>query len=83
MVEVVIYTKDYCYYCKKAKALLNEKGVKFKEIDVTYDQEKEKEMIEKSGRVTVPEIFINGKLVGGCDDLFELEDRGKLDKLLN
>ena len=60
MVEVVIYTKDYCYYCKKAKALLNEKGVKFKEIDVTYDQEKEKEMIEKSGQMGVPVIDIGG-----------------------
>lgn len=82
MVEVIIYTKDYCPFCKRAKGLLDQKGVKYTEIDVTEDEDKQKEMIKKSGRTTVPEIFIDGKHVGGCDDLFELEEKGELDKLL-
>lgn len=82
MANVIIYTKDYCPYCKRAKALLQQKGVKFEEIDVTNDEALQKEMIKRSGRTTVPEIFINGKHIGGCDDLFELDEKGELDKLL-
>lgn len=83
MPEVVIYTKDYCPYCHSAKALLEEKGVNYQEIDVTNDEEKLKEMLAKSdGRTTVPEIFIDDKLVGGYDNLRELDENGELDKLL-
>ena len=82
MTDVLIYTKDYCPYCKRAKQLLDEKGVKYTEIDVTNDEAKQQEMVEKSGRMTVPEIFIDGKHIGGCDDLYELEEQGKLNGLL-
>lgn len=83
MMEVVVYTKDYCPYCQSAKALLEEKGVEYKEIDVTNDEEKLKEMLAKSnGRTTVPEIFVGETLVGGYDDLREMDESGGLDKLL-
>lgn len=83
MVQVTIYTKDYCPYCVRAKGLLTRKGVAFKEIDITHDEKLQAEMIEKSGgRRTVPQIFINGKSVGGSDDLHALEKEGKLDALL-
>lgn len=83
MMEVVVYTKDYCPYCQSAKALLEEKGVEYKEIDVTNDEEKLKEMLAKSnGRTTVPEIFVGETLVGGYDDLREMDESGELDKLL-
>lgn len=83
MPAVVVYTKDYCPYCNSAKALLEEKGVAYQEIDVTHDEEKLKEMLAKAdGRTTVPEIFIDDKLVGGYDDLRELDESGELDKLL-
>lgn len=82
MTEVVIYSKNYCPYCQRVKALLDEKGVKYQEIDITYDEAKQKEMMERSGRTTVPEIFIDGRHIGGCNDLYKLEEKGKLDKLL-
>lgn len=82
MSEVIIYTTKVCPYCVKAKMLLNKKQVKFKEIDVSDEVIKE-EMIKKAGgRRTVPQIFINGNHVGGCDDLYELENQNKLDELL-
>lgn len=84
MTTVEIYTKDYCPYCKKAKELLTKKKVPFTEYDVTYDQEKFEEMVERSfGRRTVPQIFINGTHIGGCDDMHELDEKGKLDPLLS
>ncbi|GAB4171773.1 MAG: glutaredoxin 3 [Geothermobacteraceae bacterium] len=82
MSKVEIYTKNYCPYCYRAKELLRIKNVPFTEYDVTHDPEKEAEMRQRSGRVTVPEIFIDGRLVGGCDDLFDLDERGELDPLL-
>jgi len=82
MSKVEIYTKDYCPYCHRAKELLRIKGVGFEEIDVTHDPDLEKEMRQRSGRTTVPEIFIDGKLIGGCDDLFTLDEKGELDPLL-
>lgn len=83
MAEVIIYTKDYCPYCIKAKTLLSRKKAAFSEIDITHDERLQKEMIEKSGgRRTVPQIFINGQAVGGCDDLYALDSAGKLDSLL-
>lgn len=83
MADITIYTKDYCPYCVKAKNLLKIKGQNFKEIDITHDEALQKEMVEKSGgRKTVPQIFINGKPVGGSDDLHALDAAGKLDALL-
>lgn len=83
MAEIVIYTKDYCPYCVKAKGLLTRKGKSFKEIDVTNNEALVNEMIEKSGgRKTVPQIFIGGKSIGGCDDLYALDKDGKLDTML-
>ena len=82
MKTVEIYTKDYCPYCTRAKELLRIKGVAFREIDITRDPAGEAEMRDRSGRTTVPEIFIDGRLIGGCTDLFELDERGELDPLL-
>ncbi len=82
MKEVIVYSKEICPYCVKAKALLQRKGVKFSEIKITDDATRE-EMVQKSGgRMTVPQIFIGEKHVGGCDDLYALEAAGKLDELL-
>jgi glutaredoxin 3 len=83
MADIIIYTKDYCPYCTKAKALLTRKKQNFREIDITHDEALQKEMIEKSGgRKTVPQIFIGSTHVGGCDDLYALDAAGKLDSLL-
>lgn len=82
MKEIIVYSKEICPYCVKAKALLQRKGVKFSEIKITDDATRE-EMVQKSGgRMTVPQIFIGEKHVGGCDDLYALEAAGKLDELL-
>lgn len=82
MKQVEIYTKDYCSYCHRAKNLLRNKNIPFTEYDVTRDPGKEQEMRDRSGRRTVPEIFVSGQLIGGCDDLFALEEQGQLDGLL-
>ena len=83
MAKVEIYTKMTCPYCFRAKSLLAQKGVELKEIAVDLGGESKRQMIERTGgRMTVPQIFINGKHVGGCDDLFELEGAGRLDELL-
>jgi len=83
MAEIIIYTKDYCPYCVKAKQLLTIKNQQFTEVDITHDPDTAIKMVEKSGgRKTVPQIFINGKHVGGCDDLYALNDKGELDGLL-
>jgi glutaredoxin 3 len=80
--QIVIYTKDSCPYCVKAKSLLKMKNAAFQEIKVTNDDILQ-EMIKKSlGRKTVPQIFINDQSIGGCDDLHALNDQGKLDQLL-
>jgi len=81
--KVEVYTTTYCPFCARAKSLLKGKGVAFDEIDVTDDDELRAKMIEKSGgRRTVPEIFINGRLIGGFDELKALDDSGKLADLL-
>ena len=83
MPPVEIYTTRYSPYCNEAKALLKRKGVEFNEIDVGRDWERRSEMVERAqGRVTVPQIFIGAAHVGGCDDLYALEDAGRLDSLL-
>lgn len=81
--KVEIYTKMTCPYCIRAKMLLQQKGVEPDEIPVDFGGDRRQEMINRAGgRMTVPQIFINGRHVGGCDDLFELESAGKLDDLL-
>lgn len=82
MSEVIIYTTTYCPYCWRAKKLLDQKGVAYQEIDVTHDSVLRKEMTERSGRQTVPQIFIQGQSIGGSDDLYALEASGVLDSLL-
>lgn len=83
MPKVEIYTKATCPYCIRAKMLLQQKGVALDEIGVDFGGEKKQEMIQRTGgRMTVPQIFIGGKHVGGCDDLFELESAGRLDEML-
>ena len=82
MKKVEIYTKSYCPYCRRAKELLRIKGIEFIDHDVTADPAREQEMRARSGRTTVPEIFVDDQLIGGCDDLFELDERGELDRLL-
>jgi len=82
MAQVVIYTTNYCPYCTGAKALLRSKNVKFEEIDVTHDAEKRAEMERLSQRWTVPQIFIDGKPIGGYDDARQLDAAGELDRLL-
>lgn len=83
MNSVVIYTKPICPYCIRAKQLLTEKGVEFTEINLLIDPEKREEMIQRSNRrTTVPQIFIGKNHIGGCDDLFALEEAKKLDVLL-
>ena len=77
-----IYTKSYCAYCHRAKELLKIKGVTFLDFDVTDNPEREEEMRRRSGRRTVPQIFIGDRHIGGCDDLFALDERGELDPLL-
>lgn len=83
MAEVVIYTTSMCPYCYRAKALLTQKGVTFTEIDVGMDPSRREEMIKRAdGRRTVPQIFINEQHIGGSDDLYALDAKGKLDPLL-
>ena len=82
-VSVTIYTKAYCPYCVRAKALLAAKAVQFTEIKIDDHPELRPEMNNKAGgRTTVPQIFINEVHIGGCDDLHALEAQGKLDTLL-
>lgn len=83
MAKVEVYSKSTCPYCKRAKSLFRQKGIDPVEIDVGYESERRQEMIQRSrGRTTVPQIFIDGQHIGGCDDLFELERVGRLDELL-
>jgi glutaredoxin 3 len=80
---VDIYTIPYCPFCLDAKELLSSKGVAFHEIDASRDRQIRRQMIDRaSGRSTFPQIFIGATHVGGCDDLYALEDAGKLDALL-
>jgi len=78
----VVYTTNYCPFCTRAKALLRSKNVDFEEIDITLDEGLQEEVKRLSGRRTVPQIFIDGKAVGGFDDIKQLDVLGKLDRLL-
>lgn len=81
--KVEIYSSPWCGYCYRAKQLLEGKGVAFTEIDLDEEPGRRQEMVQRAqGRTTVPQIFINGKWVGGSDDLYALEKAGKLDPLL-
>lgn len=81
---VEIYTTMFCGYCMQAKRLLDKKGAEYKEIDIGFEPGARDEMLGRAGgKTSVPQIFINGRHVGGCDDLFELEFDGELDSLLN
>ncbi len=81
---VEVYTQAFCGYCSAAKSLLSKKGVAFREIDVTLKPGERRAMAERAnGQRTTPQIFIGETHVGGCDDLFALEQAGKLDSLLS
>ena len=83
MSEVTIYTKAWCPYCQEAKALLQRKGVDFTEFEIDREPKRRVEMLERSGgRRTVPQVFIGATHVGGCDDLYALDQDGELDPLL-
>lgn len=83
MADVEIYTTRVCPYCVRAKALFQRKGVAYREIDVSADADLRQAMVERAGgRKTVPQIFIDGTHVGGCDDLYALDSAGKLDPML-
>ncbi len=83
MASVEIYTREFCGYCTRAKALLQGKGVDFVEYKAGDDMEKRREMIQRSnGGTTYPQIFINGRHVGGSDDIHALDRAGRLDPLL-
>ncbi len=82
MAKVEIYSKSWCPYSVRAKELLDRKGVSYDEIDVTTDSMKELEMVIRSGRHTVPQIFIDDHHVGGSDDLRAANRSGELDRLL-
>lgn len=82
MAEVEIYTQPWCAYCARAKDLLTRKGVAFREIEAPQGSPAREEAIRRSGRATVPQIFIDGTGIGGCDDLLALERSGQLDALL-
>lgn len=86
MKEVLIYTVNYCPYCKKAEMLLNEKNIKYKKIDITENEEEHRQKLAEyydiQGKVTVPQIIIGGKRIGGSKELEELNNSGELDKML-
>jgi len=81
--KVEIYSSPWCGYCARAKGLLSRKGVDYIDYDVTADTSKRDEMVQRApGSTTVPQIFINGTHVGGCDELHALERAGRLDPML-
>ncbi|MEE8114167.1 MAG: glutaredoxin 3 [Nitrososphaerales archaeon] len=82
MVNIEIYTKDWCSFCKKAKSLLNQKGLKYVELNVTHNRDLETEMQNRSKRRSVPQIFIDELHIGGFDDLRALERTHRLDSLI-
>jgi glutaredoxin 3 len=83
-VTIEIYTKAFCPYCWRAKALLEAKGIQYNEISVDFGGELREQMIQRAnGRTTVPQIFIREHHVGGCDDLHELDRSGRLDDLIS
>lgn len=83
MAEIIVYTTTYCPYCVRAKQLLDRKKLAYSEVDVTHDDAARADLVVRSGgRRTVPQIFIDGACIGGCDDLHALDAAGKLDDLV-
>ncbi len=82
MANVEVYTQPWCPYCSQAVTLLQKKGVAFQEIDAPHGTPQRKEAIARSGQTSVPQVFIDGRHVGGCDDLMALERSGRLDPML-
>lgn len=82
MKQIKLYTADYCPYCRRAEKLLNDKGIPFESFDVTHDDSLREWLVKETGRKTVPQIFIDGKSIGGFDDLNALNRSGELEKLL-
>jgi glutaredoxin 3 len=82
MAEVIVYSSDYCPYCRSAKQLLKSKAVAFTELCIDGQPEVRAQMVRKAGRTSVPQIWIGSTHVGGCDDLYALDSAGKLDALL-
>ena len=82
MAHVTIYTRPFCGYCAHALSLLRQKGVEFTEIEAGFDPAKRRDMVERSGRQTFPQIFVDETHVGGCDDMVELDRTGQLDAML-
>ena len=83
MAKIEIYTTAFCGYCYRAKALLDSKGVEYEEIDISMGGPRRAEMVQRAdGRTSVPQIFIDGKHIGGSDDLVALDRQGGLDPLL-
>ena len=80
--DILMYTKQWCPFCAKTKALLRAKGLEWREFDVTHDEALQQEMVKRSGRRSVPEVFLGGELVGGYDDLARLNATGELDRRL-
>jgi glutaredoxin 3 len=81
--DVVVYTTDYCPYCRRAEAFLKDKGVAFKNVDVTHDSAMREKLVEMTqGLKTVPQIFIDGKSIGGYSDMMTLHQKGQLAPLL-
>ena len=83
LAHVVIYTRPFCGFCARALSLLTQKGADFEEVEAGMDPAKRQEMMQRSGRATFPQIFIDGRHIGGCDEMMDLERRGELDGLLN
>jgi len=82
MPKVEIYTQPWCPYCSRAVALLEKKRVAFQEIDAPHGSMERKQAVARSGQNTMPQVFIDGRSVGGCDDLMALERAGRLDPML-
>jgi glutaredoxin 3 len=83
MPKIEVYVQDFCPYCARAVALFRQKGVPFEEIWAPHGSDARKQAVERSGgRTTVPQVFIDGRHIGGCDDLVALDRKGGLDPLL-
>ena len=81
--DILLYTKPFCGYCAAAKSLLQEKGVAWREIDIAADDAQRDEMVRRTGRRSVPQIFIGDEHIGGFDELAALDQQGKLDAMLH
>ena len=83
MEKIEIYTKNFCPYCARAKAVLDDLGLTYREYEVTFDVAKEAQMNSRSGRFTVPQIFVNDRSIGGSDELIEMVEEGRFLNLLD